>query len=94
MNFSMPFDNMGYLGSAAAGGYVSSYLMSKMRSEENMDLLGYYMVSSALAGGAGGYLWLLLVSGADKSTMWKGALVGAGAQWLWNKYLSSYFMSA
>jgi hypothetical protein len=88
-----PLQQTSYLGYCAAGGYAGAYALAKYNKVEGVDLLGYYELSSTLAGAAGGYIWLLAMPGqVDTFTLWKSLAVGAVSQWVWNKWLASYFM--
>ena len=81
--------NARYIGLGAVGGYAGAFIQSKVQGVEGIDPMGMYQVQSALAGGIGSYLWLLLrgvgIDGADTDSIWKPLLVGWGAEWVYNK---------
>lgn len=80
-----------YLAEGAVGGYVGAYILGKYNNVDGMDPLGRYMVESAVAGAVGNYLWLLgMGASADTYTTWKGLVVGAVAQLIYNRWIKSY----
>ena len=79
--------NLSYIGTAAIGGYAGAYLQAKWKGVTDISPMGSYEIESLIAGGVGAYLWLLLRGplSVDTQTLWKGLLVGWGAEFLYNR---------
>lgn len=76
-----------YLGSGFVGGYLGFFLVEKYKNQAEIDFMSTYALESGVAGLAGTYIAAML--GSDVTSMWKGALIGFGAEFLFNKYLKN-----
>lgn len=76
-----------YIGLSAVGGYVGAYAYAKYEGVSGIDPLGSYQVESLIAGGVGGYLWLIFMDQPDLFTWWKPILVGAVTAQIYDRWI-------
>lgn len=81
--------NLAYIGYGALGGYAGAWAMARWNAIDGVQPLGRYQIESAVAGGVGNYLWLLVKSDADTRSIWKPILVGVLGEWLYNRFVKN-----
>lgn len=81
-----------YIGAGFVGGALGFYLVQKYKNQTDISIVDSLTLESGIAGAAATYIGAML--GADPTSMWKGALIGFGGEWVFNKFLKGMYATA
>jgi len=88
---TFPTNFPGYLAAGFVGGSLGFYLMQK-KEGASPSIMDVMVLESGLAGAVTSYL--VIMSGfVDPTSLWKGALVGFGGEYIFNSFIKGMFVA-